>query len=50
VYVICACLVFLSVGDLLVNCFVMLYNKCGNMHGATLKITIQLLFLEWFLC
>jgi hypothetical protein len=32
-YVICACLVFLSVGDLLG-----LYNKCGNMHGATLKM------------
>jgi hypothetical protein len=60
VYVICACLVFLSVCDLLANCLfiylfvfccwytvllalnaifmLVLYNKCGNMHSATLKI------------
>jgi len=38
VYVICVCLVFLSVGDLPVNSFVMFVNKCGNMHGATLTL------------
>ena len=33
VYVICVCLVFLSVGDLLVNCFVITYMSYRRVNN-----------------